>query len=158
MDIRSPGETDYIGSAASGRCRMTVEDAFRRAGIAGIFGGIILTLLAWWLPTVLSPLALLSVDAWDSPWPARLFLLGLGLIVVMETPFMLWALTRLARAGDQNQLLTLTHLAYIAFPGIYALIGTVLSGQRWWAWIMLFLVGMRIILSMLAVPSQIQNE
>lgn len=137
---------------------MTAKEAFQRAGIAGIFVGTIVTLLAWWLPRLLSPLALLSVDAWDSPWPARLFLLGLGLIVVLEIPLMLWVLIRLARAGDKNTLLNLTHVGYVAFPGVYALIGTVLSAQRWWAWIMLFLVGMRVILSMLAVPSQIQDR
>lgn len=137
---------------------MTAEGAFRRAGIAGVFAGIALTLLAWWLPPLLSPLALFSIDAWDSPWPARVFLLGLGLIVALEIPLMLWALVRLARAGHQNRLLNLTHLGYVAFPGVYALIGTVLTAQQWWAWIMLFLVAMRIILSLLAVPSQIQND
>lgn len=137
---------------------MTAQASFRRAGIAGILAGAVVALLAWWLPRLLSPLALLSVEAWDSPWAARLFLLGLGLIVVLETPLMLWVLIKLARAGDQNRLLTLTHVGYVAFPGVYALIGTVLSAERWWAWIMLFLVGMRVILSMLAVPSLIQNE
>lgn len=137
---------------------MTAQDTFQRAGIAGIVVGTIVTILAWWLPRLLSPLALLSVDAWGSPWPARLFLLGLGLIVVLEIPLMLWVLIRLARAGGKNTLLNLTHVGYVAFPGVYALIGTVLSAQRWWAWIMLFLVGMRVILSMLAVPSQIQDR
>lgn len=122
------------------------------AGLVGLGVGILLCLVAWWIPQYLASLAILGAAAWGSKWPPRLFLLALGLIVTVELPLMLYVMLRLARNSQRAGLVSLTHAGYVAFPGIYALLGTVLTGERWWAWVMLFLSGIRVVISSITVP------
>ncbi len=118
-------------------------------GLIGLTVGIGLSGLAWWLPGPLAAAALLGPST-VGPALTRLFLIVLGLIVVLEMPVMLFVLVRFAREHQWNALF-LTHGVYVAFPGVYGVLGGVLTGQRWWAWVMLFLCAMRLVFSLLAL-------
>ncbi|MDQ7029649.1 MAG: hypothetical protein Q9O62_07665 [Ardenticatenia bacterium] len=130
---------------------------FWLAGLVGLLVGGGLSVVAWWVPGVLGRVALLRPDL-AGETITRLFLIALGLIVVMEMPFMLFVMVRLARAGTvSGPLLVATHGLYVAFPGVYALLGSVLTQQRWWAWPMLFLCAMRLVLSLLALAGVLRT-
>jgi len=118
-------------------------------GLVGLVVGLALSVLAWWLPSLLAVAALLGPGT-VGPGLTRLFLILLGLIVVLEMPFMLFVLVRLAR-GEQWNALILTHGVYVAFPGVYGVLGGVLTGQRWWAVVMFFLCTVRLVFSLLAL-------
>lgn len=119
------------------------------AGLVGLVAGAGLCGMAWWLPGPLAALALLS-PAVVGRGLTQLFLIVLGLIVVFEMPLMLFVLVRLARERQTGILFT-THGVYVAFPGVYGVLGGVLTGQRWWAPLMFFLCAMRLVFSLLAL-------
>ncbi|GEM_PF-3992600 len=124
---------------------------FWLAGLVGLVAGGLLSLMAWWVPGTLEGVAFLRPDL-AGQVVTRLFLIALGLIVVMEMPFMIFVMVRLAREGSiSGHLLVAMHGVYVAFPGVYALLGSTLTQQRWWAWPMLFLCFMRLVLSLLAL-------
>jgi len=131
---------------------------FLLSGVGGLLVGTLFCLLTWWLSDPTSLLALLAPERLGSPWPTRILLFGLGLIVVSEIPMMLWVLVRLAKERQARLFTHLTHATYTAFPGVYALMGGVLTGQRWWAWPMLFVCVFRFTLSTLAVPQHLHTQ
>lgn len=127
---------------------MTPIARFRWAGIAGLLAALLLSGLGWWLPSFLP--ALLAPDR-IGPAAPRIFLLVLGLIATAEMPLMLLVLVQLARRGTSVGILAFTHFGYVLFPAIYALLGTALTGERWWLLAMLFLALVRLVMSLLAV-------
>ncbi|KPL86297.1 hypothetical protein [Ardenticatena maritima] len=127
-------------------------------GVGGLVLGTLFCLLTWLLSAPTSWLAFLSPERLGSPWPTRILLFGLGLIVVSEIPMMLWVLIRMAKERQVRFLTNLTHATYTAFPGVYALMGGLLTGQRWWAWPMLFICVFRFTVSTLAVPQHLHIQ
>jgi hypothetical protein len=129
---------------------MSASRRFAVAGFLGLGIAVLLSVVAWFVPTFV-PALITPARAGGSALP-RLVLLGLGFIAVAELPLMLIVLVRLARGGREGQrILELTHLAYVAFPAIYGLLGTGLTGERWWALVMFGLTPVRLIMSLLGV-------
>jgi 4-nitrophenyl phosphatase len=51
--------------------------------------------------------------------------------------------------------MNVAHLSYVAFPLFYGALGSVLTAERWWLWVMLFLSFVRFATSALAIdPAQ----
>lgn len=129
---------------------MSAWRRFALAGLAGLLLAGLLGLAAWFVPSIVP--APISPARAGGPLVPRIFLLGLGFLAVAELPLMLFVLVRLSYSmrGGQTTL-NLTHLAYVAFPAVYALLGTGLTGERWWAVLMFFLAMVRLVMSLLAV-------
>ncbi|MCZ7567913.1 MAG: hypothetical protein M5U01_04835 [Ardenticatenaceae bacterium] len=122
---------------------------FALAGLAGFLLAAILSLIAWFVPTFVP--ALIAPARVGGPTIPRLVLLGLGFLAVAELPLLLIAMVRLSYSAQGQTILNLTHLAYVAFPAVYGLLGSGLTGERWWAGLMFILAPVRLVMSLLAV-------
>lgn len=132
--------------------------AFLRWGAAGLVGALLLTVATHFLLPALAQFALLSVANLGGRLIPLALLATLGLIATFEIPLGLMALVRLARAGAPAPLLNGAHALYNFFPAVYGALGALVTGQRWWLWLMLLLAPMRYLVSALAVrPDQPQT-
>lgn len=129
---------------------MSAWRRFALAGLVGLVVAALLSVVAWLVPEFVP--SLVTAERTGGPTIPRVLLLGLGFFAVFELPLMLMALVRLSynTRGGQT-VLNLTHLAYVAFPAVYALLGTGLTGERWWVLLMLGLSLVRLVMSLLAV-------
>ncbi|MDQ4074830.1 MAG: HAD-IIA family hydrolase [Chloroflexota bacterium] len=135
--------------------RIATRRAFLLAGAVGFVLSLLLALTAFVAVRALPGLALLSEAYLGTSLPAFIFLLALGSLAVLELPLVLIILVRLARRGATRWTLNGLHFAYVAFPGFYGVLGTFLTGERWWLWLMLLLSGARYASSAAAIhPSQ----
>ncbi|MGH2543553.1 MAG: HAD-IIA family hydrolase, partial [Ardenticatenaceae bacterium] len=137
----------------------TTRREFLMAGAAGLLVGLLLNLLVVALTPLFAPVALLSPAHLGTPLGALIFLLLLGLLVAAELPLVLYALIRMARQRAPAVALNALHLAYVAFPAFYGMLGGLLTGERWWPWAMGFLSFLRLVSSALAIdPPQMAER
>ncbi len=96
-------------------------------------------------------LALLGAAHTGTVLAAQIFLMALGLIAVLEFPLGLFILVQMAQRGGSPLTLLPLHAAYTLFPALYGTLGVLLTGERWWLWVMLLLSAMRYVTSALAI-------
>lgn len=128
------------------------------AGAAGLLVALLLSLLLFVIAPLVPALALLGAERSGSVLAAQLFLMALGLIAVLEFPLTLFLLVQLARRTAAPLALLGFHFAYTLFPGLYGALGVLLTGERWWLWVMLLLATMRFVSSALAIDPQTMAE
>ncbi len=119
------------------------------AGLLGALLALLLTLLAFFAAPALEGFAFLSTARLGGPAVPRLVLLGLGLIVFIEFPLVLFTIVRLARSGAPARTINWLHFAYTFLPSVYGALGAIITGQRWWLWMMFALVPLRFVSSAL---------
>jgi hypothetical protein len=129
------------------------------AGFAGLVAAVLVSVLAWYAPGMVT---ILLTTARVGVWAPRIFLLALGLVACLELPLMLLLMIQMIKRANGITLLPLVNFSYVFFPAVYALLGTMLTGQRWWVFVMLLLAFMRFISSLLAIrlpaPAPKQEE
>lgn len=136
----------------------STRKSFLWAGVAGTGLAFGLFFLLYLLAPALQALAILNRTQLGHNWGAILFLLLVGLLVVAEWPLILFLMVRMARNGASAWLLNSLHLAYTFLPAIYGSLGMVLTGERWWGGVMLFLSIMRLSSSAFIDPRQLAQH
>lgn len=120
-------------------------------GVLGLILGLVVIVVLFMVAPLLTPLAFLSRGFLGTPIFAIAFLLVLGLIALGEFPLMFYTLIRLARQAAPSWFQLSMHAAYTFFPAVYGALGTVLTGESWWLWVMVLLGVVRLFSSVVGI-------